>query len=59
MAAIRGNGIRFGTRELSGAVADVGVLLPIAVALIVANGLSARSRSQRTSARTRSRQAHS
>ena len=41
MAAIRGNGIRFGTRELSGAVADIGVLLPIAVALIVANGLSA------------------
>jgi hypothetical protein len=36
-----GNGIRFGTRELSGAVADIGVLLPIAVALIVANGLSA------------------
>jgi hypothetical protein len=41
MAAIRGNGIRFGTRELAGAVADLGVLLPIAVALIVANGLSA------------------
>ena len=41
MAAIRGNGIRFGTRELAGAVADIGVLLPIAVALIVANGLSA------------------
>jgi sulfate permease, SulP family len=39
--AIRGNGIRFGTREMAGAVADVGVLLPIAVALIVANGLSA------------------
>lgn len=31
----------FGTRELSGAVADIGVLLPIAVALIVSNGLSA------------------
>jgi sulfate permease, SulP family len=41
MAANRGNGIRFGTRELAGAVADVGVLLPIAVALIVSNGLSA------------------
>jgi sulfate permease, SulP family len=41
MAATRGNEIRFGTRELSGAVADVGVLLPIAVALIVSNGLSA------------------
>ena len=33
--------MRFGTRELAGAVADIGVLLPIAVALIVANGLSA------------------
>jgi sulfate permease, SulP family len=31
----------FGARELSGAVADIGVLLPIAVALIVSNGLSA------------------
>ena len=41
MAATRGNGIGFGTRELAGAVADIGVLLPIAVALIVANGLSA------------------
>src|SRR5688572_5843677 len=41
MAANRGNGIRFGTRELAGAVADIGVLLPIAVALIVSNGLSA------------------
>jgi SulP family sulfate permease len=41
MDATRGNGIRFGTRELSGAVADLGVLLPIAVALIVSNGLSA------------------
>ena len=41
MAAIRGNGIRFGTREMAGAVADLGVLLPIAVALIVSNGLSA------------------
>ena len=37
----RGNGIHFGTREMAGAVADIGVLLPIAVALIVANGLSA------------------
>ena len=33
--------MRFDTRELAGAVADIGVLLPIAVALIVANGLSA------------------
>ena len=33
--------LRFGTREMAGAVADVGVLLPIAVALIVSNGLSA------------------
>ena len=33
--------IRFGTREAAGAVADIGVLLPIAVALIVSNGLSA------------------
>jgi SulP family sulfate permease len=41
MSANRGNGIRFGTREVAGAVADIGVLLPIAVALIVANGLSA------------------
>jgi len=41
MATGHGNGIRFGTRELAGAVADIGVLLPIAVALIVANGLSA------------------
>jgi len=41
MAAPRSHELRFGTRELAGAVADVGVLLPIAVALIVANGLSA------------------
>ena len=41
MPATSGHEIRFGTRELSGAVADVGVLLPIAVALIVSNGLSA------------------
>src|SRR5688500_11675520 len=41
MAAIRGEEIRFGTREAAGAVADLGVLLPIAVALIVSNGLSA------------------
>jgi hypothetical protein len=33
--------VRFTRTELSGAVADVGVLVPIAVALIVANGLSA------------------
>src|ERR671921_797802 len=33
--------IRFGTREAAGAVADVGVLVPIAAALIVSNGLSA------------------
>ena len=32
--------MRFDRRELAGAVADVGVLVPIAVALIVANGLS-------------------
>jgi sulfate permease, SulP family len=32
--------VRFGRRELSGAVADLGVLVPIAVALIVKNGLS-------------------
>jgi hypothetical protein len=37
----RGNEIRFGPHELAGAVADIGVLLPIAVALIVSNGLSA------------------
>jgi sulfate permease, SulP family len=34
-------GVRFDRRELAGAVADVGVLVPIAVALIVGNGLSA------------------
>jgi sulfate permease, SulP family len=33
--------MRFDRRELAGAVADVGVLIPIAVALIVGNGLSA------------------
>lgn len=33
--------IRFDRRELAGAVADVGVLIPIATALIVKNGLSA------------------
>ena len=32
--------MRFDRRELAGAVADVGVLVPIAVALIVSNGLS-------------------
>ena len=41
MAALRGTEIRFGPREAAGAVADIGVLLPIAVALIVSNGLSA------------------
>jgi SulP family sulfate permease len=33
--------LRLDRRELAGAVADVGVLVPIAVALIVGNGLSA------------------
>jgi sulfate permease, SulP family len=33
--------VRLDRRELAGAVADVGVLVPIAVTLIVANGLSA------------------
>jgi SulP family sulfate permease len=33
--------MRFDRRELAGAVADVGVLIPISVALIVGNGLSA------------------
>ena len=33
--------LRFDRAELAGAVADLGVLVPIAVALIVANGLSA------------------
>ena len=33
--------IRFDRRELAGAVADVGVLVPIATALIVQNGLTA------------------
>jgi MFS superfamily sulfate permease-like transporter len=33
--------VSFNRRELAGAVADVGVLVPIAVALIVKNGLSA------------------
>jgi sulfate permease, SulP family len=33
--------VRFDRTELAGAVADVGVLVPIAVALIVSNGLSA------------------
>lgn len=33
--------MRFDRRELAGAVADLGVLVPIAVALIVSNGLSA------------------
>ncbi|MGB6950205.1 MAG: putative sulfate/molybdate transporter [Methyloceanibacter sp.] len=34
-------GLRFDRAELAGAVADLGVLVPIAVALIVKNGLSA------------------
>jgi SulP family sulfate permease len=33
--------VRFDRRELAGALADIGVLVPIAVALIVGNGLSA------------------
>jgi hypothetical protein len=33
--------LRFDRAELAGAVADLGVLVPIAVALIVTNGLSA------------------
>jgi hypothetical protein len=33
--------LRFDRREMAGAVADLGVLVPIAVALIVQNGLSA------------------
>jgi SulP family sulfate permease len=33
--------VRFDRRELAGAVADLGVLVPIGVALIVVNGLSA------------------
>ena len=32
--------MRLDRRELAGAVADLGVLVPIAVALIVKNGLS-------------------
>ncbi|MGB6969504.1 MAG: putative sulfate/molybdate transporter [Methyloceanibacter sp.] len=34
-------GLRFDRAELAGAVADLGVLVPIAIALIVTNGLSA------------------
>ena len=41
MTALPDHELRFGARELAGAVADIGVLLPIAVALIVSNGLSA------------------
>jgi len=33
--------VRFDRRELAGALADIGVLVPIAVALIVGNSLSA------------------
>jgi sulfate permease, SulP family len=36
-----GHVLKLSRRELAGAVADVGVLVPIAVALIVSNGLSA------------------
>src|SRR5207237_8869708 len=35
--------LRFDRAELAGAVADLGVMVPIAVALIVQNGLSATS----------------
>jgi sulfate permease, SulP family len=38
--AFAGLGVRLDRRELAGAVADVGVLVPIAVVLIVKNGLS-------------------
>jgi SulP family sulfate permease len=37
----RDSGLRFDRAELAGALADLGVLVPIAVALIVTNGLSA------------------
>lgn len=43
-ARTRGDGLlraRFDVRELAGAVGDVGVLVPIAVAMVVVNGLSA------------------
>ena len=40
-AAPAASALRIDRRELAGAVADVGVLVPIAVALIVSNGLSA------------------
>ena len=35
-----GGSFRFDRAELAGAVADLGVLVPIAVALIVKNGLT-------------------
>ncbi|MGI8724364.1 MAG: putative sulfate/molybdate transporter [Methyloceanibacter sp.] len=41
MAARKDPPIRFDRAEFAGAVADLGVLVPIAVALIVTNGLSA------------------
>lgn len=37
----RESGLRFDRAELAGALADLGILVPIAVALIVSNGLSA------------------
>ena len=40
MRLIESATVRFDRREMAGAVADVGVLVPIAVALIVKNGLS-------------------
>ena len=40
-AAPSASALRIDRRELAGAVGDVGVLVPIAVALIVSNGLSA------------------
>ncbi len=40
-AAGRADPLRFDRRELAGAFGDLGVLVPIAVALIVGNGLSA------------------
>ena len=36
-----GNSFRFNLQELGGALGDIGTLLPIAVALILVNGLSA------------------
>ena len=39
-SALKRGALRFDRAELAGAVADLGVLVPIAVALIVKNGLS-------------------